>query len=89
MIEGLLGVSENDINKDYELSSFMDQAYSNNYRRYRSMGETYSNRDWAGLIGLIKAGTGNTWQEKFYNYFIGIGFTAEEITAFKNAMISK
>lgn len=87
MIEGLLGVSEDDINKDFELSSFMDQAYSNDYRRYRNMGETYSNRDWAGLISLIKSGTGSTFQEKFYNYFISIGFTAEQITAFKNAMI--
>lgn len=87
MIEGLLGVNEDDINKDFELSSFMDKAYSNNYRRYRNMGETYDNRNWAGLIALIKNETGSTWGEKFYNYFLRIGFTAQEIADFREAMI--
>ena len=86
MLEGLLGVSENDITKDFELSSFMKKSLTNGYRRYRDMGTTYSNRDWEGLIALIKNETGTTWGEKFYNYFIRIGITDADITAFRNAM---
>lgn len=87
MIEGLLGVSENDITKDFELSSFMDESLSNGYRRYRNMGATYAHRNWAGLIALIKSEQGDTWSDKFYNYFLRIGFTSQEITDFKNVMI--
>jgi len=87
MLEGLLGVSENDITKDFELSSFMDKAYSNNYRRYRSMGVEYSNRDWLGLITLIKGLTGGTWVEKFDTYFTSLGFTQSDIDAVRNAML--
>lgn len=87
MLEGLLGVSENDITKDFELSSFMDKAYSNNYRRYRSMGVEYSNRDWLGLITLIKGLTGNTWGEKFETYFISLGFTQSDINSVRELML--
>ena len=87
MIEGLLGVSENDITKDFELSSFIDESLSNGYRRYRNMGATYAHRNWAGLIALIKSEQGDTWSDKFYNYFLRIGFTSQEITDFKNVMI--
>ena len=88
MIEGLLGVSENDITKDWELSSFENIAYTNNYRRYRNMGETYSNRDWAGLISAIKALSGNTWQAKFETYFTStLGISNSDIVAFKNKML--
>ena len=80
ILEGLLGVSQSDIDKDYELTSFYAiRARNGNYQ-----GGT---ADWAHLISQILALNGDTFRDKCVNFVVGLGFTADEINAFRSAMI--
>lgn len=80
ILEGLLGVSQSDIDKDYELTSFYAlRARNGNYQG----GTT----DWAHLISQILALNGDTFRDKCVNFVVGLGFTADEINAFRSAMI--
>lgn len=80
ILEGLLGVSQSDIDKDYELTSFYAlRARNGNYQG----GTT----DWAHLIGQIQALNGSTFHDKCVNFILGLGFTAAEINAYRHAMI--
>ena len=70
MIEGLLGVSENDMDKDYELTTFAD---------------TYRYRTYDGYVEMkdyIKSLEGDTLQQQFYNWFLQAGFTDSELQNF-------
>jgi hypothetical protein len=81
MLEGLLGVSQSDIDKDYELTSFYAlRARNGNYQG----GTT----DWAHLIAQIEALSGNTFRDKCVSFVVSLGFTAAEINAYRNAMIN-
>ena len=73
LVEALLGVSESGINCDYELTSF-----------YSARARTRS--DWQGLLDQIKALSGAALQDKMANYIASLGFSAEEINAFRAAM---
>lgn len=78
IIEALLGLSQNDIDKDYELSSFAGTDYL----------KKRNNVQWKQLIGEINALTvGSTFRDKVVNWVASLGFTAEEINAFRTAMI--
>lgn len=80
ILEGLLGVSQSDIDKDYELTSFYAlRARNGNYQ-----GGT---ADWAHLIAQIQALSGSTFRDKCVNFVVGLGFTADDINAFRTAMI--
>lgn len=80
MLEGLLGVSRSDIDKDYELTSFYAlRARNGNYQG--------STTDWAHLIAQIEALSGNTFRDKCVSFVVSLGFTAAEINAYRNAMI--
>ena len=80
ILEGLLGVSQSDIDKDYELTSFYAlRARNGNYQ-----GGT---ADWAHLIAQIEALSGSTFRDKCVNFVVGLGFTADDINAFRAAMI--
>lgn len=80
ILEGLLGVSQSDIDKDYELTSFYAlRARNGNYQG----GTT----DWAHLIAQIEALSGDTFRDKVVGFVLGLGFTAEDINAFRHAMI--
>lgn len=80
ILEGLLGVSQSDIDKDYEPTSFYAlRARNGNYQ-----GGT---ADWAHLISQILALNGDTFRDKCVNFVVGLGFTADEINAFRSAMI--
>ena len=80
ILEGLLGVSQSDIDKDYELTSFYAiRARNGNYQG----GTT----DWAHLISQILALNGDTFRDKCVNFVVGLGFTEDEINAFRSAMI--
>lgn len=74
LIEGLCGVSESDINKDYELTSF----YS-----YRDRSHSY----WITNLNHIKGLQGATLRDKFETYCKRIGVTADNIAALREAMI--
>jgi protein tyrosine/serine phosphatase len=78
IIEALLGLSQNDIDKDYELSSFAGTDYL----------KKRNNVQWKQLIGEINALTvGSTFRDKVVNWVASLGFTAAEINAFRAAMI--
>lgn len=80
VLEGLLGMSQSDIDKDYELTSFYTlRARNGNYQGGTS--------DWAHLMGEINALSGNTFQDKCVNFVLSLGFTIEEINAYRAAMI--
>lgn len=87
MIEALLGVSEADINIDFELSSFCKIKNTNNYRRYRCMG-TDSNledrdiRNWGMLLSDIRNYSSGTLSENVYKYFISAGISKADLDHF-------
>ena len=80
ILEGLLGVSQSNIDKDYELTSFYAlRARNGNYQ-----GGT---ADWAHLMAQIEALNGSTIRDKVVGFVLGLGFTVAEINAFRHAMI--
>lgn len=80
VLEGLLGVSQSDIDKDYELTSFYAlRARNGNYQG----GTT----DWAHLIAQIQALSGSTFRDKCVTFVKSLGFTVAEINTFRHAMI--
>lgn len=80
ILEGLLGVSQSDIDKDYELTSF----YSLRARNGNYQGGT---TDWAHLIGQIQALNGSSFRDKCVTFVLSLGFSATEINAYRHAVI--
>ena len=81
VIEGLLGMSQSDIDKDYELTCFYSGTDTDNHARRRNESE------WQGLIAQIGAKSGTTFRDKCVTFAAELGFTAAEINAFRAAMI--
>nr|DAH72332.1 MAG TPA: tyrosine phosphatase family protein [Caudoviricetes sp.] len=81
VLEGVLGMSQSDIDKDYELTSF----YTLRARNGSYQGS--DNVTWAGLISKIVALEGSSFRDKCVNFVASLGFTAVEINAFRAAMI--
>lgn len=80
ILEALLGVSQSDLDKDYELTSFYAlRARNGNYQG----GTT----DWAHLIAQIQALSGSTFRDKAVTFVLSLGFTTAEINAYRRAMI--
>lgn len=76
LIEALCGVSQSDIDRDYELTSF-----SSGNTRLRTSSE------WTGLINRINSFSGSTFRDKVVNYAILAGVTIDEINALRAALI--
>lgn len=81
ILEAVLGMSQSDIDKDYELTCFATGTDTDANARRRNEAE------WSGLIAQINALSGNTFRDKVLNWVAALGFTAEEINAFRTAMI--
>lgn len=81
VLEGLLGMSQSDIDKDYELTCFSTGTDTDNHSRRRNESE------WQGLISQINAKSGDTFRDKCVSFVAELGFTAAEINAFRAAMI--
>lgn len=81
ILEAILGVSQSDIDKDYELTCFYSGTGTDAQARRRN--ET----EWAGLISAISAKTGSTFRDKAVRFCLELGFTIDEINAFRAAMI--
>lgn len=80
VLEALLGVSQSNLDKDYELTSFYAlRARNGNYQ-----GGT---ADWVHLIGQLQALSGETVRDKTVTFVLSLGFTAAEINAYRHAMI--
>lgn len=82
ILEAILGVSQSDIDKEYELTCFKTGLSSDGVARRRN--ET----DWQGLINQITAlSVGTTFRDKVLNWVVTLGFTVDEINAFRSAMV--
>ena len=86
LIEGLLGVSQSDCDKDYELTSFTGAGYLR--KRSGVVVDGVVSAGYKTLIERITAlSVGTTFRDKIVNYIASLGFTAAEIHAFRSAMI--
>ena len=76
IIESLLGISQSNMDKDYELTSF-------------KAGELRKrNNDlYVGFVDYIGTMEGTTWRDKMVNWAQRIGITIDEINALRTAMI--
>lgn len=82
MLEGLLGMSQSDIDKDYELTTFYSGSGSDATARRRN------ESDWKGLINAINAVSGDTFRDKCVHFAVGTcGISMADINAFRAAMI--
>lgn len=78
IVEAILGVSQPNLDKDFELTSF---AIAPNARRR-------TDENWISLMGEINGiSVGATFRDKVVNWVGHLGFTADEINAFRGAMI--
>ena len=81
VLEGLLGMSQSDIDKDYELTTFYSGSDTDANARRRNEAE------WSGLISALNGKSGSTFRDKCVAFAAELGFTADEINAFRAAMI--
>ena len=82
VIEGILGMNQNDIDKDYELTCFYSGTASDQQARRRN--ET----EWTNLITALNAKTGSTFRDKCVRFALELGFTVDTINRFRAAMIN-
>lgn len=80
LLMGLLGVSESDLAKEYELSSL--SAIGKKTRTRNST--TY---DYKGMVAAIKAYSGSTLADKFVAFATACGVESATITSFRNLML--
>ena len=81
ILEAILGMNQSDIDKDYELTCFASGVSTDNAARRRNESE------WKGLINQINGLTGSTFRDKVINWVASLGFTADEINAYRTAMV--
>lgn len=82
VLEGLLGISQSDIDKDYELTTFYSGSGSDANARRRN------ESDWKGLINEINAVSGDTFRDKCVHFAVGTcGMSLSDINAYRAAMI--
>ena len=82
VLEGLLGMSQSDIDKDYELTTFYSGSGSDAAARRRN------ESDWKGLINAINAVSGDSFRDKCVHFAVGTcGMTMADINAYRAAMI--
>lgn len=79
LVEGILGVSQSDCDKDYELTCFFTGLGDNARSREKTA--------WTREITYINKFAGTTFQEKIMNLLLSCGITLEKINAFRAAMI--
>lgn len=84
MLEALLGVSQSDIDKDYELTNFLVRESSYPRRRNVDMYKNYIEQ--IKNVPLV-GGLADTFANHAISFAVSLGFTAEEINAYRNACI--
>lgn len=85
MLEALLGMSQSDIDKDYELTNFY-------IRQDATSPRTRNTANYANYIAAIKAfplegGLTDTFRNHAVSFALSLGFTIDEINAYRTAMI--
>lgn len=81
LCEAILGVSQSDCDKDYEITSFYSGASTDAEARRRN--ET----PWTREINYLSTYAGATFRDKAINFMVSCGITIEKINAFRVAMI--
>ena len=76
MIEGLLGVSQVDMDIDFELTSF-----------YPTYERTRKNQNWLALLTYMQTMAGSTLRDKYVQWFLDIGIPMSDINSFRAALI--
>ena len=84
MLEALLGVSQSDIDKDYELTNFYIVQPTNPRRGNVPMYKSYI--DQIKNVPLV-GGLADTFANHAISFAVSLGFTADEINAYRNACI--
>ena len=87
LLLSLLGVSQSDKDKEYELTAFSDEADG---KRFRNSNYNVTNGNgWYPLIKFFRdTYTGENDNEKVVAWAVANGITAAEINAFRAAMVS-
>lgn len=82
---GLLGVGRSDMDKEYEITSF----FSNFQARVQDRSPRKRNNtvQWQRLITQLNTFSGNTTRDKLVTFVKSLGFTADDINAFRQKMI--
>ena len=81
VLEGLLGMSQSDIDKDYELTTFYSSSGTDALARRRNEPE------WKRLINAINAVSGNTFRDKCVHFAVGTcGMSMADINAYRAVM---
>ena len=81
VLEGLLGMSQSDIDKDYELTCFYSGTETDERARRRNESA------WKGLINAINAVSGDTFRDKCVHFAVGTcGMSMADINAYRAAM---
>ena len=84
LLLGLLGVSESDLAKEYELSSFSDVGIG----RLRTTTKEVDTYDYVGMVEALKTYSGDTITDKFVSFATtGCGISIDTITSFRNLML--
>lgn len=82
LLEGILGVNEADLIKDYELTSFSGQI-----RKAEKSDVKEDSSNFHLMMEEIKSRKGDTLQDKFIDLFLDYGITKEEINEFIDLML--
>lgn len=84
MLEALLGVSQSDIDKDYELTNFY--VVQPTFPRKRNVNVYKNYIDQIKNVPLV-GGLSDTFTNHAISFAVSLGFTADEINAYRNACI--
>ena len=82
IIEAVLGMSQSDIDKEYELTCFYSGVSTDNDARRRN--ETV----WMREINIINGYEGDNFRDKTVSYLLSCGITLDKINKFRKAMIN-
>ncbi|MGN1432177.1 MAG: tyrosine-protein phosphatase [Ruminococcus sp.] len=82
ILEALLGMSQSDIDKDYELTCFYSGVSTDAQARRRNESE------WIGLVNSFSNYDGNTLRDKVVSWVLSLGFSIDTINQFRQAMIN-
>lgn len=80
MLESLLGMSNSDKDKDYEMSTFYIYHVNGSSRQR-------TNDEYNAMIDYLNGLNGDTFTDKVVLWFVDAGFSIDKLNAFRNAMI--
>ena len=76
LLNGFLGVSEEDLIRDYEMSFIGGGGVDERHYGWLT-----------GLVDKVRELPGDTIADKVWNYYISLGFTAEQLTALRERLL--